>query len=98
MKKYIFILFAILVFASCKDYLVEIPKTAVSIETSFDTYDHAIKAVSALYAKLGTNDGLIFSGRFMMPSIINMGTEESKKFNWNSSTPAITSLWKNYYF
>jgi hypothetical protein len=98
MKKYIFILVAILVFYSCKDYLEEIPKTQVSIEASFDSYDHAIKTVSSLYAKLGQSDGLISSGRFMMPSIIKYGNEESKKFNWNSSSSGISGLWKNYYF
>lgn len=99
MKKYIFILVAILAFVSCKDYLEEIPKTQVTIETSFDSYDKAIKTVSTLYANLGSQSGGLISGeRFMMPSIIKQGNEESKKFNWNSSSSGISQLWKNYYF
>jgi hypothetical protein len=98
MKRYIFLFVAILGLVSCKKYLEEIPKTQVSIENSFDTYDHAIKTVSALYGKLGQSDGLITGERFMMPSIIKQGNEESKKFNWNSSSAGITSLWRNYYY
>jgi hypothetical protein len=96
MKKYILLFIAFLGLVSCKDYLEEIPKTQISIESSFETYDLAIKQVSALYATIGQTNGLITSERFMMPSIIKHGNEESKKFNWNSSSAPITKLWKNY--
>lgn len=98
MKKYIYILVAMMVFYSCKSYLEEVPKTQLSIESSFDSYDRAIKTVSALYGKLGQSGGLITSERFMMPSIIKQGNEESKKFNWNSSSAGISGLWRNYYY
>ena len=97
MKKYILLFIAFLGLVSCKDYLEEIPKTQISIEASFETYDLAIKEVSALYAKIGQTNGLITSERFMMPSIIKHGNEESKKFNWNSSSATITKLWKDNY-
>ena len=98
MKKYIYILVAMMVFFSCKSFLEEVPKTQLSIESSFDSYDRAIKTVSALYGKLGQSGGLITSERFMMPSIIKQGNEESKKFNWNSSSGGISGLWRNYYY
>lgn len=99
MKKYIYILFAVFSFVSCSDYLEELPKTQLTMETSFSTYDKAIKTVSALYANLGNqNGGLITNERFMMPSLIKSGSsDEYKKFNWNVTSAGVTNLWKNYY-
>jgi len=95
MKKYIFIFIILPVLVSCNDFLEETPKTQVSIETSFDTYDKAIKTISSLYADL---EEIAFSDeRFMMPSIIKMGNEESKKFNWNSSSSSIKNLYDDCY-
>lgn len=98
MKRYILIFAIILGGISCTDYLEEVPKTQIAIENSFDTYDEAFKNVSSLYANLGNKTGGLITGeRFMMPSIIKEGNEESKKFNWNSSTGSISTLWDNYY-
>lgn len=84
---------------SCKKQLDLLPKTELSTNGFFGSYDGAYQGVSALYSKLGNNsDGLLGSERFMMPSIISQGaSDEFKKFAWSSSSGGIISLWRKYY-
>lgn len=93
MKKILYATLFMLTLSSCEDYFNQLPKTEVSAEQFYTSYDNALRSVGTLYAKSGNiDDGILTGERFMMPSLINEGP-----FDLTSTSSNVLNLWTKHY-
>ncbi len=99
-KKILLILSAVLIFASCEDFLNELPEHEWSVDASVSSYDDVKKAVTGIYATVMKGDAI---GTEMVGRLnVRLGLLFSSTFTYDqtlSNTPANspTTLWSTLY-
>ncbi len=104
-NKILLILSAVLIFASCEDFLNETPKHKWNTDNAVSTYDGATKAVNGIYGRFmrGDNFGMEMTGRlitklcltystsFMYDRSVSYTPANSPQLVWNAAYAGINS-------
>ncbi|MCX6299164.1 MAG: RagB/SusD family nutrient uptake outer membrane protein [Bacteroidetes bacterium] len=108
MKKQIFLLLIMIVagLASCKKFLLELPKDTVVPETFFNTKDQLTAALMSVYTELGAYDNEGSYSRFLSLegnaatdeySLRSASSTTASIYNASASYAAYGALWGNLY-
>ena len=99
-NKILLILSAVLIFASCEDFLNEKPRHKWDADAAVSTYDGAKKAVTGIYGSVMTGDGLgmDMTGRLCTKlAMAYAGTFQNDLYASYKSTNSPTALWNTAY-
>lgn len=99
-NKILLLLSAVLIFASCEDFLTETPKHQWDTNSAVSTYENATAAITGIYGRIMKNDafGLDFSGRLCAK--LALGYASSFQYDYYASykqSNSPTLVWNTAY-